>query len=130
MNYSKPINKTFALIRPRSQKFSAILSIVSSQINAINFEISYREGPQKLKILSFLWLGAKTFWIDIQFCRHKLYQILIMFFQSEVLWSKQWPHKKLRTLKSESTQNSIWRLDSTYFLMWKQPLVKFLLWID
>ena len=28
MNYSKPINKTVALIRPRSQKFSAILSIV------------------------------------------------------------------------------------------------------
>ena len=28
MNYSKPINKTVALIRPRSRKFSAILSIV------------------------------------------------------------------------------------------------------
>ena len=81
--------------------------IKSSQINSSNFEIWYREGPQKLKILSFLGFSTKNFWIDIQFCRHKLYQILLLFFWYDVSWSKQWPYKKLTTLRSENTQNSI-----------------------
>ena len=47
----------------------------SSQINSSNFEIWYREGPQKLKILSFLYLSKNIFWIESQFCRQKLHPI-------------------------------------------------------
>ena len=37
MNYSKPINKTVALIRPRSQKFNAILTIVYTESTQSNY---------------------------------------------------------------------------------------------
>ena len=94
-------------------------------MNSANFEILYREGPQKLKILSFLGFSTKNFWIDIQFCRHKLYQILLLFFWYDVSWSKQWPFKKLATLRSERTQNSIWRPNSTYFSNGKTTLTWF-----
>ena len=60
--------------------------IKSSQINSSNFEIWYREGPQKQKILSFLYIGTKNFWIEFQFCRQKLYQIEGLFFQFGVSW--------------------------------------------
>ena len=84
-------------------------------MNSSNFEIWYKKEPKKLKISRFLGFSTKIFWIDIQFCRHKLYQILLLFFWYNVSWSKQWPYKKSTTLRSESTQNSIWRPNSTYF---------------
>ena len=87
----------------------------SSQMISSNFGIWYREGPQKQKILSFLYVGTKNFWIEFQFCRQKLYQIEGLFFQIGVSSSKKWPYKKLKTLKSESTQISIWRPNSTHF---------------
>ena len=52
MNYSKPINKTVALIRPRSQKFNAILSIVYTESTQSNYN-----GVRKR--ITFLILCAK-----------------------------------------------------------------------
>ena len=66
------------------------------------------------KILNFLYIGTRNFWIEFQFCRQKLYQIEGLFFQFGVSWSKKWPYN-LKTLKSESTQISIWCPNFTYF---------------
>ena len=91
-------------------------------MNSANFEILYREGPQKLKILSFSHLETSYFWIEIQFCWQKLYSIKALFFESDVSGSKQWQFKKLTTMKNKNFWNSIWRLNSSYFSNGKTTL--------
>ena len=87
----------------------------SSQINSSNFEIWYREGPQKLKILSFSYLDKNFFWIESQSWRQEPHSMKGLLFESYISESKELLFKKLTTTKCKDFQNSIWRPNSTCF---------------